>query len=187
MKRLISTTLFCLLTISAFAQKVTEGDVWPVFSEQYLNVTFDFSKTVIDGVPESTLLNIGGERAKDWSRDKSELCSKFMLAMYEEIKELVEVGNHPEAAFTLSFIPTAFDDDGDVHGSATITDKKGNIVAIISGVDGDAGRWGAFTNLCGDAMISAGRSLGSCLWFEYNKVIKQQKREANKAVRQRNK
>lgn len=175
MKRSILISFFILSFNVCFAQKLTSGSLEDVFAQETLNVEFDFSKANIDGVKESALLNIGGERASDWKRDKEEICAKFIFALHNKVDQEIEVGHYADAKYTLVFIPASFDDDGEVRGSVNIINKEGGVVAVIEKVNGDGGRWGSFTNLCGDAMERAGENVGLCLWREHKKIEKAQK------------
>ena len=173
---MLSITAFCVNI--CLAQKLTSGSLEDVFDQETLNVDFDFSKAVIDGMKESALLNIGGERASDWQRDKNEICSKFLIAMYGQTKDFIEIGHYPDAQYTLVFIPASFDDDGEVRGSAHVVNNEGEVIATIEKINGDGGRWGSFTNLCGDAMERAGDEVGSLLQREARKAQKAKKASA---------
>ena len=180
MKKVILLSIAALCVNICLAQKLTSGSLEDVFNQETLNVGFDFSKANIDGMKETAMLNIGGERASDWQRDKEEICSKFLIAMYGETKDFIEVGHYPDAKYTLVFIPATFDDDGEVRGSAQVVNKEGEVVAIIDKINGDGGRWGSFTNLCGDAMERAGYKVGSLLQREARKIWKAKNASAKK-------
>lgn len=165
-----------MFPIMGFSQKLTFGSFDDVFAQDTLNVRVDFSEAKIDGIKESSLLNIGGERADDWKRDKDDICSKFILALHYKIDEEMEVGRYDTAKYTLVFIPRTFDDDGEVRGYASIINQDGDIIATIDKINGDGGRFGSFTNLCEDAMERAGESVGRYLQREYRKLRREQRR-----------
>lgn len=173
MKKYLILALALCLSLAANAQKVTSGSVATIFQEQTLNVTFDFSQAVIDGIKEATLLNVGGERARDWQEGKEDICSKFILAMVPIVDQVITVGNYPDAAYTLVFIPKTFDDDGEVRGDAKVVDKDGNVIAVITKINGDGGRWGSYMNLCGDSMTKAGEQVARFLVRESRKLARQ--------------
>ena len=170
MKKITVLLLAFFISLTGYAQKLVSGSLAEVFRQETLNVAVDYSKASIDGIKESSLLNIGGERAKDWQRDKEEINSKFILALHLKINDIIEVGRYPDANYTLVFIPTSFDDDGEVNGYAEIIDTDGTSVAKIEKINGDGGRWGSFTNLCGDAMERAGENVGKLLQRECRKI-----------------
>lgn len=180
MKKLVSLLFMLSLAINAYAQKLTSGSLEDVFNQEFLNVEFDFSKAKLDGIKESSLLNIGGERAADWVRDKDEICAKFLYAFHDKIDQEIEAGHYPDAKYTLIFIPLTFDDDGEVRGDASIVNQEGNIIATITGINGDGGRFGSFTNLCGDSMERAGEDIGGFFQREHRKIRRAQKKGATK-------
>jgi hypothetical protein len=165
---LLAGLLLCFLPSNA--QKLVSGSLEPVFKEKKLNVVIDYSQAVIDGVKESSLLNVGGERAKDWIEGKDELLSKFLLAMLPIVDQHVSVGRFEDAKYTFTFYPKSIDEDGEVRGDAAVTDAEGNEVAVITKINGDGGRWGSFINLCGDSFTRAGTSVGKFMDREYDKI-----------------
>ena len=130
-----------------FAQKLSFGSLEDVFAHKTLNVAFDFSRTSIDGIKESALLNIGGERGSEGKREKENICAKFVYALHSEVEDVIEVGFYPGTEYTLIFIPYSFDGDGEVIGKVKIVNKEGEVVAIIEKVNGDGGNWDSFCSL----------------------------------------
>ncbi len=178
MKKYLLLAGLLLCCIPSMAQKLTSGSLEPVFAQDKLNVTFDFSQASIDGIRESSLLNVGGDRAKDWAEGKENICTKFMLAMLPIVDNVISIGRFDDAPYTLVFIPKTFDDDGEVRGDAKVVDADGNVIAVISKINGDGGRWGTYMNLCGDAMEKAGTNVGRFLIREYNKIQAQARKAA---------
>lgn len=137
-----------------------------------MNVQFDFSQATIVGVKEGILLNAGGDKAREWQEGKEHICAMFILGLAPVLERFMQAGNYPEAEFTLIFVPKTFDDDGEVRGDAKIVDREGNVIMSISKINGDAGRWDSFKNLCGEAMTKAGDKVGRLLMREYNKYMR---------------
>jgi hypothetical protein len=171
MKKFLLAIFVLSLCIPSNAQKLMSGSLEPVFKAKQLNVTIDFSQALIDGIKESSLINVGGDRAKDWLEGKDELLSKFLLAMLPIVDQNLTVGRFDDAEYTLTFFPKTIDDDGEVRGDAAITDSEGNEVAVITKINGDGGRWGSFMNLCGDSFTKAGEKVGRFLNKEYGKIV----------------
>lgn len=172
MKKILLLTGLLLCFLPSNAQKLTGGSLAPVFENGKLNVTADFSQTLIDGIKESSLLNVGGERAKEWTEGKDELLSKFILAMLPSVDGFLSVGRFEDAEYTLVFIPKTIDDDGEVRGEAKVVNAAGEEVAHITKINGDGGRWNSFMALCGESFTKAGDKVG---WFLNKEFFKKSK------------
>ena len=128
MKKVFTLIVAVLLTNICLAQKIISGSLEHLYDQDTLNIQFDYSKTLIDGIKESSLVNIGGKRASEWVKAKDELNYMFIIEMLNEVGGIIELGHYPNSKYTLIVSPKTFDNDGEMHGTAEIIDTEGNII-----------------------------------------------------------
>lgn len=168
---LFLTTLFAF-TLGVQAQKITSGNLFFLFSEEELNVVIDYSKVVIDGKSETLFLQQRKNLKHDgqdwnayWEQEvKKDLRNKFMNNFNGELSKSplkLQGGVYPNAKYTATIYVLNIDSDGECDSEVIFTQKdSGEIVAIVSKLNGDGGKYGSFENLAGDGFQRAGTNLG---------------------------
>lgn len=145
--------LMCFSSIAS-AIELESGSLHAFIDQKCMNMVVIFDDCMIDHKPYRSV------RLKhdDWDQGVEDIIKRFNSGMLEVID--FEIGDFPEARYTLMYYLTTIDDDEDCFGFYRIYDnEERKTVAIINKANGSAGSFGSFFNLLGDAFEDAGKKL----------------------------
>ena len=173
MKKKILLSLFMLVSIACFSQKVTGTFSLPE-SEKFLDLKWDWSKAVIDKkLNEKEWATVVGE--KTWEEAKQEALLLIAREMNEKLANsrimIVSPENDTKTAYTLYITPLSYKKKGDnVSQYILVDNKKGEQMGMCE-TYGTGGKIGSVGNLLGDGYEEAARRIAGVL-RKYNKVRK---------------
>lgn len=158
MKKIILACILVFLGLTTHAQK---GVYWSNASilkgETRLNVVFDYSEAVLDGMTIEAMASLD----ENWEKGSKEAMARFCKEFVKhcQVTPALFVGPYPEAKYTLTLKVLKVDDDGECYVDVIISDNDGNIILNAPKMNGDGGRFGSFTNLMGDGYENLSRKL----------------------------
>lgn len=150
MKRLFYTIAFCLFTTIS----VLADPMYFLFGKDKINVQFDFSNTVVEGMSVRDFQDLSKVAELMWVR-------LFMDELNEEVEDdKLVFGDYPESSFMILCHVVSISTNGstqlDVRFIDTETLEERKKIMIY----GRGGIFGSFANLVGDAMKRCGENLG---------------------------
>lgn len=173
MKKKIILSLFFLVSIAGYSQKVTGTFSLPE-SEKFLDLKWDWSKAIIDKkLTEKEWAAVVGE--KTWEEAKHEALLLIAREMNEKLVNsrimIVSPENDTKTAYTLYITPYFYEKKGNNTSLYILVDNKtGNKIGACE-VYGTGGKIGSVGNLLGDGYEESARKIAGVL-RKYNKVRK---------------
>ena len=161
MKKLLFV-LVAALPLSLAAQNlpsVASGTLEGVSEVNRISVKFAWGGATVAGMSEEAY----SLTDKAWEDGKAEAERRFIVELNNSLRRAaIEAAPFENTKYTLLFSVLGVSKNGDVTGLAQVLDASGAEVAVIEGIHGKGGKVGSLSNLAGDGMESAARSLGRC-------------------------
>ena len=154
MKKLFVLFLFCL-PILGYAQKVTNGSLKVLKGQARVNLEIDFSQAVIHGMSEDDF----AVYERDWFRDKDQVIAFFRIEAAESCDKIA-IGPFPEAEYTIKVSVLRINTKGDFTCIGELQNKSGEVLASITGISDQGGRFGSKLNLIKDGAKHTGERFG---------------------------
>jgi hypothetical protein len=165
MQKTFKIFVFVVITMantSIHAQKLRQGSVGLLWSEQQLNIVIDYSNTIIAGKTVNGFLERKGISAGDWERIQDVLYRQFVMRFNDHLvgKHDLRGGNFPDAKYTATVKVTIIDSDGEMGADVIFakTDDNEFLARVLIG--GEGGKFGSVENLFSDGFRRAGDNLG---------------------------
>lgn len=153
-----SILLFCASGVSA--QKLQSGSLSVLKNQEVVNFVCDFSNCMIDG--QHARVKMDAE--KNWNKGVKEIIARFNQGQREANRLDQHYGNFPDAPYTITYVLSDIDDDQDCTGILIVSEtQSGREVARIVKAKGNAGMFGTFFNLLGDAFHNLGEKFGKMI------------------------
>jgi hypothetical protein len=177
-KKIILAVIATMCFINVTAQKLT-GSLSFLSEEEKINVVFDYSAVLIQGIPEKETYEIKGETwATQWEEAKTAtFYPQFIDHLNKNLNsgtKLLLCGDYPDANYQMTVKILTF---GRVWGieCEIIFTKIGDEtpLATVNSLKGDSKRWGGMggfgsnTYLAGSAFSYAGQNFGKFLSKKY--------------------
>ena len=171
MKKIILFSMFMLLSMASYSQKVTGTFSLPE-SEKFLDLKWDWSKAVIDKkLTEQEWATVVGE--KTWEEAKQEALHLIAREMNEKLVNsrimIVSPENDTKTAYTLYITPLEYEKKGNNESRYILVDNKTGEQIGMCETYGTGGKIGSVGNLLGDGYEEAARRIAGVL-RKYNKV-----------------
>lgn len=173
MKKKILLSLFMLVSMACYSQKVTGTFSLPE-SEKFLNIKWDWSKAVINKkLNEQEWATVVGE--KTWEEAKYEVLLLIAREMNEKLANsrimIVSPENDTKTACTLYITPLKYEKKGRNDTQYILVDNETGDQIGQCEDSGDGGKIGSVGNLLGDGYKKAAQRVAGVL-RKYNKVKK---------------
>lgn len=173
MKKKILISLFLLVSIAGYSQKVTGTFSLPE-SEKFLDLKWDWSKAIIDKkLTEKEWATVVGE--KTWEEAKHEALLLIAREMNGKLANsrimIVSPENDTKTACTLYITPLEYGKKGTNVSQYRLVDNKTGEQIGMCETYGTGGKIGSIGNLLGDGYEEAARRIAGVL-RKYNKVRK---------------
>lgn len=180
MKRIKIMIAAIAMVMNANAQTVTQGSLRHLLGVRAMSVNFDFSKTMVEGVPMKDFIQNmyyagGGNSMSEFERDKREIVADFVEEFNDaEAPLMLTVSQNAKVRMTV--VVKEINRRGNtVKCDYVIRRNNGTQVAVIEMTSKD-GRIGSFANLMGDAFETAGEDLGKFM----KRTLKKERKKAVK-------
>lgn len=154
MKKLFVLFLLCIPLVG-YSQKLTSGSLEVLKNQARVNIELDFSQAVIHGMSEDDF----DIYERDWSRDKDQVKTIFMIEASDRCTNLV-IGHFPEVEYTIKVVVLRINTQGDFTCMGELRNKSGEVLATITGISDKGGRFGSKLNLIKDGAKHTGERLG---------------------------
>ena len=173
MKHLFIVSLFCLLAVSAFAQKFDCKEDWgkaKMPTGSIIRVDFDYSLSSICGMPMADFVEFHETFMQDKTEAEQRFFEMFIKTLYGgenkvNAGKLRVTKDAEKAKYVLRVMPYRINENGDLSGVAKIEDLEGNVVASFHRVTAKGGRFGTFVNLMGDGYESLAEGLADYIGY----------------------
>ena len=167
MKNLFVLICLFFLCMNVFAGgKLESGSLAPLCSVKKVNYEIVF--TYIHGLSEKAF----SEYETDWYKDKPEIVGEIFYDIKNKLKDNFELGEFPDAEYTIRVVVEDISRKGDFDCSVEVVNKNGSVIAKITDIHSEGGRWGSKLNLIKDGAESIGKHIGSALKTEIKRAGK---------------
>lgn len=155
MKRIVLALIgLVLVSLSASAKVEMTGSLKDLKGESYVQLLVEYQ--VIHGFTEEGF----AEYEKDWYKDKPQVISYIIDAANEKLGDMVNFSYNLDCKYVAVLTITKVKSKGDCFGNLKFMDKEGNVIAEITGLEGEGGNFGSKLNLIKDGAKEIGKSIG---------------------------